>query len=373
MRRFSDSFPGVLLVLTLGLPGPALAGDAPVEVPVSRPVQREFADGQDFTGRIVPVQFAQIRARVSGFLKETPFQEGSLVKKGDVLFVLDDRPYRAELDRAKAVLLQAEARRKLAEADFQRAKTLARTGTITREELDKITANREVAAAAVQAARATVEVATLNLGLTRVTAPFAGRIGRRGVDPGNLVKADDTLLATLVSTGPVYCSFDMDERTLLRYRRLLLGRKGDAMKLPLMLAVGDEQGFPHKGTLDLIDNRIDEKTGAIRARGIFDNADGRLMPGLFADVRLLLGKPRKVLEVPKLAVLSKDGRKFVYVVGDNNKVELRAVKVGPLDGRMRVIEEGLKSNDWVADSALGKFGEGDTVEPKRKPLPGRKE
>jgi RND family efflux transporter MFP subunit len=366
-HRFSRRLGVGLLAFALAMTAYCHArADEPVVVPVTRPVAREFTDYQDFTGRIAPVLFVKLRARVSSYLDKAPFQEGSLVKKGDVLFVLDPRPYQAELDRAKAGVIQAEARFKQAEADLQRARKLRNAGVtgFSQEEFDKITANRIVAAAAVQAAKATVEVAALNLEFTRVTAPFAGRIGRRFVDPGNLVKGDDTVLSTLVSTGPVYCYFDMDERTLLRLRKLLLGRDTP----PLLLGLANERGFPHKGTCNLIDNKVDENTGTIRLRGVFDNPHGVLMSGMFARVRLPLGKPRKVLEVPELAVLTKDSRKFVYVIGDNNKVVLRPVRVGQLDGDLRVIETGLKPDDWVAVSALGKFAEGDTVEPKRTPL-----
>lgn len=348
----------------------AARADKPVTVPVSHPVQREFTDSEHFTGRLEAVRSVQLRARVTSYLEKTVFQEGSRVKKNDLLFVLDSRPYRAQCDRAKAGVVLAEARLKRLEVDFRRVTALRAKGVVSQEELDKIAADRAEAAATVQAARASAEVALLNLEFTQVRAPFDGLISRRLVDPGNLVKGDETVLATLVSADPMYCYFDMDERTYLRCRRFLRDDKGGGTKLPVFLGLTAEKGFPHKGSLDLIANRFDERTGTIRLRSVFANAEGRFVPGMFARVRLPLGKPRKVLVVPELAVLSKDGGKFVYLIGDDKKVRLWRVKLGPLDGDWRVIEKGLAPGVWVAVSALGRFAEGDTVEPKRVPLPG---
>jgi RND family efflux transporter MFP subunit len=353
--------------------GPGLA-DGPVAVRVQQPVLREFTDFEDFTGRMEAVETVQVRARVSGCLAKVTFKEGTDVKKGELLFEIDGRPYQAELDRVEARLKQREAHLRRVEAEYKRAVKLRQQGAATQEELDKIAAEREEAQAYVVLARAEREVARLNLDYTRVSAAISGRIGRCLVTPGNFVKADETLLAHIDSTDPIVCIFDMDERTFLRCRSLLSDRKARATDtaVPLLAGLANEAGFPHKGTLDFIDNRVDPRTGTVRLRGRFANRDGTFLPGLFVRLRLPLGKPRKALAIPESAILQSDGKKYVLVVVDKTKkVEQRPVKPGKLlgqgdgQGELRIIEEGLKASDLVVVSGLSRVRPGDTVDPKQ--------
>jgi RND family efflux transporter MFP subunit len=254
--------------------------------PPKAPVAKVATGHEDFTGRTEAAATVELRARVTGYLDRVLFKDGAAVKKDEVLFEIDPRPYRAELDRADAALTQAQARRKRAEAEFKRADTLFRNRTMTREEYDKVSADYAEAQAGLRLAEATRDVARLHLDFTKVTAPVSGRIGRRLLDPGNLVKADDTALATLVRPDSLYVYFDVDERTALRLRQGKL-KAG----LPVAVGLAGEQGFPHRGTVDFVDNRVDAKTGTLRVRAVLANAEGLLMPGLFARVRLFVEQP----------------------------------------------------------------------------------
>jgi RND family efflux transporter MFP subunit len=352
------------------------AEEPPPQVNVVQPVAREVTDYEDFTGRLQAISTVDLRARVSGYLDKAPFKEGSDVKKGEVLFEIDPRPYQAELDKAQAAAALGEARLKAAEANLERAKALLGKGGIGREEYDKIVSDRDEAAAAVKVGRANLDLARLNLSFTKVTAPIDGRIGRRLVDPGNLVKADDTLLATIVSLDPMQVTFNVDERTVLRLRRLAGEGK---IKSPrdgeqsVLLGLADEEGFPRRGKLDFVNNQVDADTGTLLMRATFANRDGLLLPGLFARVRLPVGAPHKALLVPESAIATDQGQKFLYVVDDQNKVVYRRVRVGPLHDGLRVVEEGLQPDDWVISGGAQRVRAGMTVKPVKVEPPGKKE
>jgi RND family efflux transporter MFP subunit len=345
----------------------AEAPDAPPpEVTVSRPTAREVTDYEEFTGRLQAVATVDLRARVSGYLTKVSFKEGSDVKKGDLLFEIDPRPYQADVDRADAALTLAEARRKRATAEYERARALVDKGAISREELDKIKADVDEATAAMAVAKADREVARLKLSFTKVTAPIDGRIGRTSVDPGNLVKADDTNLGAIVSVDPVYAYFDLDERTLLRLTRLAREGKVKGLRdgeVSADMGLADENGFPHRGTVNFVDNRVDPDTGTVRARAVFANRDGALVPGLFARVRLAVGNPRKALLVPEEAIRTDQEQKVVYVVNEQDKVVSRRVVVGAAHDGLRVIEEGLKPDERVITAGGRRARPGMTVKP----------
>jgi RND family efflux transporter MFP subunit len=351
-------------------PPPAPAAAPPPPVRVAQPVQREVTEYADFTGRLDAVQTVELRARVSGYLTRVLFAPGP-VRKGDLLFEIDPRPYQAELARAEAELQLREAHLKLATAEFDRARALAARGGAGREELDRAEAARAEAQAAREVARAALDVAKLHLESTRVTAPADGRIGRPLLDPGNLVRADDTLLATLVSTVPVYAYFDLDERSFLQLRRRQIEAKAPAGadKATVLLGLADEQGFPHQGRMDFIDSRLDAGTGTLRCRAVFPNPAGLLTPGMFARVRLPMAPPAPALLVPERAVGTDQGLHYLLVVTDDNTATYRRVQLGQVQGDLRVVREGLKPGEWVVLDAPPGLRSGTRVEPQRVAAP----
>jgi RND family efflux transporter MFP subunit len=340
---------------------PAAGRAEPPGVPVSRPVQREVTDALDFTGRTRAAETVELRARVTGYLEKVLFREGDMVRKGDVLFEIDARPYQAALEQAKANLTLAEAQLKLAESNLRRAEELLKRGNLGKEDYDKAVADRAEAQARVAAARAAVEVAQLNHDWTRARAPISGRIGRRALDVGNLVRADETSLGQIVSTGPIHVYFDMDERSYLRYRRAQ-PETGKAEQ-PVLVGLGDEKGFPHQGRLDVIDPTVDAATGTVRVRAVLPNDKNLLVPGLFVRVRLPLGKPREALLVAEQAVGSAGDKRFVLVVNDKNVVERRPVELGALHDGLRVVERGLTRDDRVVVRGVGDLRPGVEVKP----------
>jgi RND family efflux transporter MFP subunit len=345
-----------------------VAVDAPPpEVVVCLPVARAVTDYENFTGRIHAAATVELRARVTGYLEKALFKDGAQVKQGDLLFQIDPRPYQADLNLAYANLKQAEGERALQEKAVARLKKLITAGAVAKEEYDQALAALDKARATIAAMQAAAERARLTLDSTRVAAPITGRISRCQVDPGNLITADTTLLATIVSQDPMYVYFDMDETTLLRLMRLSREAKAKPRadgQTPALLALPDEDGFPRQGIVNFVDNRVNADTGTIQARAVFPNADGMLVPGLFARIRLPLGAPRQALLVPEEAVLVDQGVKLVYVVDDQNKVVFRRVQVGAAHDALRVIEEGLKPNERVITSGGKRLKPGMTVKPK---------
>jgi RND family efflux transporter MFP subunit len=248
-------------------------------------------EAADFTGRTEAPVTVDVRARVTGYLAKAAFKEGAEVKQGDALFEIDPRPYQAEVARTDAALAAAEAHVKRAEIDFKRAKALLDRSAISREEYDKLAGDLDEAKALVVVAKASRDIASLNLSFTKVAAPIAGRVGRRLVDPGNIVKADETTVTTIVGDDPMYVYFDMDERTYLSLRQAMRDGKIKVAKmddLPVAVGLANEDGFLHKGKIDFVDNRVDAAKGTIRVRVVLPNADGLLVPGLFARVRLTM-------------------------------------------------------------------------------------
>jgi RND family efflux transporter MFP subunit len=360
--------------------GVAAEGDPPEEkapagpaaVTVARPSERLRTPYLDFTGRLEPGKVVQVRAQVSGPLQKVLFKDGAEVKKGDVLFEIDPRPFQAQVDQAEANRAVAAAKLQQTKRDLQRAQKLRLDKVISQDEVDAHSTTVAVAEAQYKQALAGVEVARLTLEQTRVAAPMDGTIGRRLLDPGNLVTgggAEATHLATLSSLDPLGVAFEMDERSFLNYQKLVRDRQVKGEGGSLLVGVADEEGFPHEGTLAAFDNLVSTAAG-IRVRGVLPNPGRRLLPGQSARVRIPFGKPRRVLEVPDAAVGSDQGKRFVWVVNDRNVVDRREVKAGPADGKMRVIEEGLGPDDWVVTAGAARLKAGERVEPQRpKPLP----
>jgi RND family efflux transporter MFP subunit len=349
------------------------------KVTVSRPVVREIIEWDEYTGRLESVETVEVRARVNGYLQSVHFKDGQVVKKGDLLFVIDPRPYQAELDRVTAELQLAEARLELAKSDYARAQKLLQFRAISQEEADTRLATERQAEESVQAARAGVTAARLNVEFTRITAPITGRIGRKLVTEGNLINggsAQATLLTTIVSMDPIYAYFEADERSYLKYVRVSQNGKGPTsreVRTPVFLALADEKGFPHKGYMDFIDNRLDPNTGTMRVRAVFPNPHLTLTPGLFARIRLPGSAEYEAVLAPDEAIGSDLSRRFVLVVNEQNTVEPRGVELGPIIDGLRVIREGLKPDEWIIVNGLQRSRPGMRVDPQRQELSARKD
>jgi multidrug efflux system membrane fusion protein len=329
------------------------AAPPPPTVAVSRPVQREIAEWDEYTGRFEAVEAVEVRARVGGYLEKVNFKDGSLVKKGDLLFVIDPRPYKAALGRAQGELARAQARRDLAKNELARAQRLFEKRVLSEEEFDTRDKNLREADAAVQAARSAVDEAKLDLEFTEVRAPISGRIGRELVTEGNLVNdgtGTATLLTTIVSVDPIYVYFEVDEQAYLRQgaRRRTGGRSTlQGAENPVFVGLADEEGFPHEGRLDFLDNRFDPAVGTIRARAVVDNPDGLLTPGLFARVKLPRSGKFPAVLVDDKAVLTDQDRKYVYVLDADNRAQRRDVRLGRMAEGLRIVTDGLSADDAV--------------------------
>ncbi len=352
---------------------PAIAATPPPVVMVSLPVEREVRDYYEYTGRTAAVESVEVRARVSGYLVKVNFQEGSVVKKGDLLFQIDPRPFQAVLDQAKGQVAQLEARLARAEADVARDERLLPKGAASQKDLDTAIADRGEARAGIQSARAAVDRAALDLEFTKVMAPINGRIGRHLIDEGNLVTQDSTLLTTIVSIDPMYAYFDADEGSVLYVRQLI--REGkvhsarEGVAVPVLLGLANEPAYPHQGTVNFVDNQVNPQTGTLRLRGVFPNEDKALEPGYFARVQLLIGQSHGALLVTERAFDTDQGQKILYVVNDKNEVRSRPIRVGALHDGLRVIEEGLQPGERVIVNGLLQVRPGITVEPKLVDMP----
>jgi RND family efflux transporter MFP subunit len=334
----------------------------------------------DYEGRIAPAETVEVRARVLGHLAKIGFKDGQIVNKGDLLYEIDPRPYQASLDAAKAQEKAAQANLQFAKAEYNRTRSLVARNAASREELDVWTGKQAVAEADVLKTAEAVKRAELDLEYTKVTAPMSGKISRTQVDVGNLVNAGggETLLTTLVSVNPMYVYFDVDERSLLRYREIgqkqakpdELQRPLKDLHIPVYVALEGEQGYPHKGELDFADNRVNPSTGTIQVRGELPNARRDLDAGMRARVRIPVGAPQKSLLITERAVGTDQGRRFVYIVNDKNVAERRDVKLGRLSDGLQIVEEGVKPEDWIVVNGIQRVRDGAKVEPNRTPMPG---
>jgi multidrug efflux pump subunit AcrA (membrane-fusion protein) len=403
-----------------------VAAPPPPEVMVASPVTQMVTDYEDFPGQMAAVNSIDIRARVQGFLNKVNFQEGADVKEGDVLFEIDPRPYQVDLAKAEATIIQTQARLRRTEATYQKGLKLSKMDStpVSPEELSIMESDRGEAQGNLDAAKAAREMALLNLSFTKVKAPISGRISRRYIDPGNLVKSDDTVLTSIVSLDPIYVYFDLDEHTTLRLQRMIregkiewspnLGappelmagifetlprlvdgsgsasphpsimlhtamglrqwRKADFrwsvnLGLPVLMGLADEEDYPRKGIVNFADNKVDPDTGTWRLRGRYSNKDGSLSPGLFARVRLPLGQPYEAILISEKAIGTDQGQKFVYVVDAQNQVNYRRVSVGRLQNGLRVIRSGLTKDERIIVTGLQRVREGAKVTPKSVDMP----
>ncbi|WP_390620760.1 efflux RND transporter periplasmic adaptor subunit [Gimesia algae] len=368
-------------------------------VTVAKPVTKQIVEWDAYTGRLEAIDFVEIRARVSGYLKTTHFDEGQIVDKGDLLFIIDPRPYQAELNGARASLSQAnsqliqakaqleeakaqyqqsEAQLVLSTAQLNRARSLKSKNVTTQDELDQqeaaylqakadheasqagissAKATIETAKAVIEAAKAKIETAQLNLDYTRIYAPVAGRISRKNVSEGNLINggtANSSLLTTITSVKPIYCNFDANEQDVLKYiRSAQAGKRASSReaKNPVFLGLIDETGFPHKGHMDFVDNRFDPDTASMRARCVFPNKDQVLIPGMFARIRIPGSAAYDAVLIPDSAVGTDQSVQYVYLVV-NDVVQRRTVKLGPIVDGLRVVREGLTGGESLIIEGL---------------------
>jgi multidrug efflux system membrane fusion protein len=312
------------------------------------------------------VESVELRPRVSGYVQQVAYEEGQEVHKGDLLFVIDPRPYRAALDRAQADLERARSEARLAQAQDVRAQTLIEAQAISREEFETRKATTSGTNAAVRAAEAAVAAAQLDLQFTQVRSPIEGRAGRALVTEGNLAQADGTLLTTVVSQDPVFVYFESDEQSFLRYAEL--ARKGERSDTqnPVRVGLASETGYPHAGTVDFVDNQVDPRTGTIRARAVLKNPDRLFTPGLFARVQLQGSGEFKALLIDDKAVLTDQDRKYVYVLGPKNAATRKDIVLGRSIDGLRVVESGLTPADKVIVHGVQKvFFPGMPVSPKQ--------
>lgn len=351
LPRVSASRPALFAFSVLFFLAPDVqAQQGPLPVDVATPLVETVVDWDEFTGRFEAVKRVDLRPRVSGFLNEIRFRDGQIVEKGDVLFVIDNRPFTSVVDQAEAELEGALAEQIRAVDDLKRGEELVRSRTLSASALEERSTNKLRADAQVAVARATVRAAALNVEFTELRAPFTGRISDRKVDEGGLLIESDTVLATLVATDPIHLVFTASETDFLKYARL--NKNGDrvssreaANRVEARLI--DETGWPHKGKMNFVDNELDPNAGTIRGRAVFDNRDDFLTPGLFARLRLIGSGEYEALLIPEAAVLSDQARKIVLVVDGEGTVSAKVVKPGPLYRGLQVIHEGLDPGDQV--------------------------
>ena len=347
----------------------------PLEVSVSQPLVEPVQEALEFTGRTSAVESVEVRARVTGYITKVDFAAGALVNAGDLLFEIDPREYQAAVLRAEGDVARLRAQLARTEAEVGRNQALRPSGAASGRELDRAIAEKGAAEGDLKAKLAQLELARLDVEFTRVTAPIAGRVSRPEITQGNLVVVGGSggpLLTSIVSLDPIYVDFDADERAVLRFRKADVARTGMSAPegirdahLPVTVALADEDGFPHQGTLDSVDNKIDPSTGTIRARAVLPNPSRLLTPGLFVRVRVPVGAPKDGVLVVDRAIGTDQDRKYVLVVNDENVVEYRQVKLGGLHGGLRAVEDGLTRAEWVIVNGMQRARPGVTVAPQK--------
>lgn len=343
----------------------------PPPVTISPPLQKEIVEWDQFTGQFQAVDFVEIRARVAGYLTEIHFQDGQTVKKGDLLFVIDPRPYEAALASIRAQLSQAEAQVGLAQAQLNRSAELRKRDFEPASTFDQRLSDLKVATAAVEAAKAAIRTAELNVEFTRITAPITGRISRHQVSIGNLISGGDggaaTLLTTIVSLDPIYFNFDMSEADYLAYQRasakgLMRSTRDNSVAVSLHLT--DEKGWPHEGRMNFVENQVDRLSGTIRVRALFPNANLLFTPGQFGRIRIPGSEPYQALLIPDAAVVTDQSRKIVLTLNDENVVVPKIIRPGPSYEGLRIVRSGLQPSDKIIINGLMRARPGTKVAPK---------
>jgi multidrug efflux system membrane fusion protein len=343
----------------------AAAPAAPAGPPVSAAtvVERSVGETQEFSGRLEAVERVDIRARVGGFITSVNFKPGSLVNKGDVLFVIDTRPFQAEANRAEAAAASSRSKADLARLELTRAEKLVADKAIAQREVDTASSSLKQLDADAKAAQASLETARLNLAYTKVTAPISGRVSKAEITAGNLVDTT-AILTSVVSTKDIYATFDGDEETFVRVSK----QSHAGQPVAVHVGLAGEEGFPHEGKLEFVDNQLDSRTGSVRMRATFANQDGTMAPGLFARVQIGGGSPKNALLILDRAVGTDQSRKFVFVVDKDSKAEYRAVTLGPVVDGLRVVRTGLKPGEKVVVNGLQRVRPGAPITAQTVPM-----
>ena len=353
-------------------PPPAAAAMPPPEVTVAVPLQREITEWDEFTGQFSAVDFVEMRPRVSGYIESVHFKDGQLVNAGDLLYIIDPRPFEIALASAQAQLESANAQRQLAEAQLARAQTLRKSDFVAASTYDERLAELRSAGAAVETANAAIRSAQLDLEWTHVTAPIAGRIGRNAVTEGNLVVGGSgvnaTLLTTIVTLDPIYLDFDVSESDFLAYQRASVAGRMKSTRdtaIPVFARLFDDEDWPLKGNLDFVDNRVNREAGTIRARAVFANPNRLITPGQFGRVRIPGSDPYKAILIPDSAIVTDQSRKLVLTVGADGKVVPKVIRPGPFNDELglRIVREGLDPADRIVINGLLRARPGAQVTP----------
>ncbi len=357
-----------LVVMTACGRAPEVAqAPAAPQVSVAKVLEQPINEWDEFTGRLEAPETVEVRPRVSGQIDKVAFTEGALVKKGDLLFQIDPRPFQAEVNRLDAQVTQARATAARTDNEAQRGERLKASNAISAELAETRTTTAQEARAGVAAIQAQLDLARLNLSFTRVTAPISGRVSRAAITAGNIVTADQTPLTTLVSTDKVYAYFDADERVFLKYNQL--SRAGQRSQTsPVYLGLSNEDGNPHLGQMDFVDNQVNPRTGTIRGRAVFDNSDGSYTPGLYARLKLVGSKTYDAVLIKDEAVGTDLGKKFVLVMDKDNKAAYRSVELGPKLEGLRIVRSGLAKGDSIVVNGLQRVRPGSTVTPQDVPM-----
>lgn len=357
-------------LLAVALAGPALVSDAlvsdaraqggppgPPPVTVAKPVVKPIVEMDEYTGRFQAAGAVDVRSRVNGYLESVHFTDGGVVKQGDLLFVIDRRTLQAAYNQAQATLNSRQTEFDLAKVEYERYQRLAQTGAAAASALDQRRQAFLAAQANIAGARAAAESARLSLSFTEIRAPISGRISRKLVTEGNLVRENDTLLTTIVQLDPIHFYFDIDERSFLAYQRIARqngngNHNGNGKGLPVSVMLTDEKEFTHKGALDFADNRLDPETGTMRLRAVLKNDDLFLTPGLFGRIAVPGSPEYQGVLVPDEAIMSDLDRRFVYVVGEGGAVQQRPIRTGSRTDRYRIVREGLKGDEMIVVNGL---------------------
>lgn len=333
-----------------------------VPVDVAPVIAQRITEWDSFTGRLEAPKSVSLRPRVSGYIDFVAFEEGEYVEQGDTLFLIDNRQFKAEVDRLEAQLQEARSRLHLARQDHERAQGLRQSQSVSQEVLDTRTSGVEQAKASVAQTQAALELARLNRGFARVEAPIAGRVSRANITEGNYVSAGQTVLTSIVSTEKLYAYFDIDETTWLNYQQAQ--QRNDAVAAqPVAMRLANENDYRHWGKINFVDNQINANTGTLRVRAVFDNDDGGLMPGLFAHLKLAGGKAHDGILIAEKAIGTDLNNKYVLVVNDENKVEYRAIKMGDKVGGLRIVHSGLSADDTIVVNGLQRVRPGALIAP----------
>ncbi len=348
---------------------------APPPVTVAQPVKRMMTDWDEFTGRFEAIEEVQVRARVGGFVNSVEFKDGAIVHAGDLLYIIDPRPFEAVVLQADGQLADARAKGELAKRDLERGLTLVQTSAVSEQVVDQRRQALQAARAAETQAEGTLKAAQLNVEFTHVLAPITGRVSRHLVTQGNLVQGSEsgaTLLTSIVSLDPIYFYFDVDEATYQRNSKLWSEGKRPSSRdtaNPVQVTLTGETKPSHEGKMDFLDNRLDVSTATLRSRAVIPNHDLSILPGQFGRVRIIGSSPYEALLIPDTAVATDQSRKIVFVIKDDNTVEARPVTLGPLDEGLRVIREGLKAEDHVIIDGLQRARVGAKVTPQMAKVP----